>query len=214
MEGVTGMSFDLAIFDYDGVLVDSLDQVIEASREVCRSIGHECMLDKETIASLQPMTYTQLARSIGLPPDRMIAFSKDVFSRLQKADAAMPFFPGIETLLRRRTPETTAIISGNSREVILAKLAAHALDKQVASIFGAYEPGDKADKIRQACAHFNTDPGSSCMIGDSVSDIQYAKKAGVCAVAVTWGWQSRKTLAKEAPDYIVESVGELAALLE
>ena len=207
-------SFALAIFDYDGVLVDSLDQVIEASRDVCRSIGHEPMLNREMVASLQPMTYTQLARAIGLPPERLETFSEHIFKRLRQADAHMPFFPGIETLLRRRTPENTAIISGNAREVIIAKLGAHNLDKQVASIFGAYEPGDKTDKIRRACADFNTDPGSTCMIGDSASDIQYAKKAGVQSVAVTWGWQSRERLAKEAPDYIVESVGELSKLLE
>ena len=208
------MPFDLAIFDYDGVLVDSLDEVIKASREVCRSMDHDRMLNKEMIATLQPMTYGQLARTIGLPPDRMEAFSEYVFNRLQQADAAMPFFPGIKPLLRQRTPENTVIISGNSREIISAKLDAHALDQQVASIFGAYEPGDKADKIRQACTSFGADPGRTCMIGDSVSDIQYAQKAGVRSIAVTWGWQSRDTLTEQKPDYIVESVSELVVLLE
>ena len=51
------------------------------------------------------------------------------------------------------------------------------------------------------------------MIGDSVSDIQYAKKAGVVSIAVTWGWQSRDVLANEKPDHIVESVDELTTLL-
>ncbi len=52
------------------------------------------------------------------------------------------------------------------------------------------------------------------MIGDSVSDIQYAQKAGVQSIAATWGWQSRDTLSRENPDYIVESVSELMALLK
>lgn len=208
------MPFDLALFDYDGVLVDSLDEVIKASRDVCRSMGHHCMLTREMVSTLEPMTYAQLARSIGLSPDRIEPFSEFVFNRLQQADAAMPFFPGIKTLLRQRAPDNTVIISGNARAVISAKLAAHALDKQVAAIFGAYEPGDKAEKIRRACTDFSAEPGRTCMIGDSVSDIRYAKKAGAQSIAVTWGWQSRDTLADQKPDYIVESVSELAALLE
>ena len=207
------MPFDLAIFDYDGVLVDSLDQVLKASEEVCRALGHHRTLDKETIATLQPMTYTQLARSIGMPPDRVEAFSEHIFKKLQQADEAMPFFPGIGTLLSQRSPQNTAIVSGNSREVISAKLTAHALNGHVYCILGAYQTGDKADKIYRACAELGAEPGRTCMIGDSVSDIQYAKKAGVQSVAVTWGWQARNTLANEQPDYIVERVSELSALL-
>ena len=51
------------------------------------------------------------------------------------------------------------------------------------------------------------------MVGDSVSDIRSAKRAGVQAIAATWGWQSRNLLARETPDFIVNSVQELAALL-
>jgi len=54
----------------------------------------------------------------------------------------------------------------------------------------------------------------SCMIGDSVSDIRYAKRAGVQSIAATWGWQSQDKLVKENPDFIVTSVQELAALID
>lgn len=208
------MPFDLIIFDYDGVLVDSLEGVINAGQDYCLSIGHGHTLTKEIVTTLKPMTYDQLARSMGLPFDQIEPFSEFVFKRLQQADASIPFFPGIKSMLRNLSVTNIVIISGNSREVIDAKLAVHALDNRVARIFGAYEPGDKAEKIRQACAHFDADPARTCMIGDSVSDIQYAQKAGVQSIAVTWGWQSRDTLSRENPDYIVESVSELAALLK
>jgi len=207
------MPFDLTIFDYDGVLVDSMEGVISAGQDYCRSIGHRCMLNKALVATLNPMTYDQLARSIGLPSDQIEPFSEFVFKRLQQTDASMPFFPGIKSMLRRLTFTNIAIISGNSCDVIAAKLAATALDECVTRIFGAYEPGNKADKIRQVCAYVDTDPAHTCMIGDSASDIQYAKKAGVQSIAVTWGWQSRDVLANEKPDHIVESVDELTTLL-
>jgi len=208
------MSFDLAIFDYDGVLVDSLDEVVKAGNAFCRSIGHDCIVSPETVTTLQPMTYEQLARSMGLPPDRIEACSGFVFNKLQQRGASIPLFPGVEELFRHLASIHVGIISGNASSVIRAKLAAHALDKHVASILGAYEPGDKADKIRQACADLGADPGRTCMIGDSISDIQYAQKAGVQSIAVTWGWQSRDTLAGQKPDFIVETVSDLQVLLK
>jgi len=208
------MPFDLNIFDYDGVLVDSLDEVVSAGNAFCRSIGHKCIVSKHMVTTLQPMTYDQLARSMGLPDDQIDACSAFVFNKLQQSGAATPFFPDVESLFRHLATKKIVIISGNSRDVIYAKLAAHALDGQVAAIFGAHEPGDKADKIRRACADSDANPDRTCMIGDSMSDIQYAKKAGVQSIAVTWGWQSRDTLAEQQPDYIVESISELITLLE
>ena len=48
--------FELTIFDYDGVLVDSMEGVISAGQDYCRSIGHGCMLNKALVATLNPMT--------------------------------------------------------------------------------------------------------------------------------------------------------------
>jgi phosphoglycolate phosphatase len=126
----------------------------------------------------------------------------------------MAFFPEIESLLHRIASKNIAIISGNARHVISAKLAAHGLSIKIPCIFGAYEPGDKAEKICKACNHYGVDVELSCRIGDSANDIRYAKRAGVQSIAATWGWQQRNRLVKEKPDFIVDSVHELAILLD
>ncbi len=109
------MPFDLIIFDYDGVLVDSLEGVIDAGQDYCLSIGHGRTLTKEIVTTLKPMTYDQLAHSIGLPLDQIEPFSEFVFKRLQQADASIPFFPGIKSMLRNLSVTNIVIISGNSR---------------------------------------------------------------------------------------------------
>ena len=208
------MSFPLIIFDYDGVLIDSLGNAIAIGQEFCRSIDHERLPTKATIRSLETMTYFELARSIGLSRDQVERFCAYVFDRFQDIGPSMPFFPEIESLLHRIASKNIAIVSGNAKHVISAKLAAHGLAEKITCIFGAYEPGDKAEKIRNACRYFRADPGLSCMIGDSVSDIRYAKQAGVQSIAITWGWQWRDRLVKEKPDFVVNSVHELAILLD
>ena len=207
------MPFSLIIFDYDGVLIDSMADVISVGGDFCRSISHDRGPTKETIGALDIMTYYELARSVGLSRRQAERFSSHVFDRFQAISPTMAFFSGIESLLQRIASKNIAIVSGNAKKVISAKLAAHGLAEKITCIFGALEPGDKTEKILKVCSHFGVDVGLSCMIGDSVSDIRYAKRAGVQSIAATWGWQSQDKLVKEQPDFIVNSVRELAGLI-
>ena len=50
-------------------------------------------------------------------------------------------------------------------------------------------------------------------VGDSPFDVLAANAAGVRSIGVTWGAASRAVLAEASPAHLVESVGELAALL-
>ena len=208
------MSFELIIFDYDGVLIDSMDDAVSAGEAFCQSISHNRLPTMETIVGLENMTYFELARSVGLPSEQVERFCSYVFERFQALGPAMAFFPEIESLLHRIASKNIAIVSGNAKNVISAKLAAHGLAEKITCILGAFEPGDKAEKIHYACKYFGIDARQACMVGDSVSDIRYAKQAGVQSVAVTWGWHSREKLAKEEPDFIVNGVQELADLID
>jgi HAD superfamily hydrolase (TIGR01549 family) len=210
---VPDRSFSLVIFDYDGVLADSLDHAVLVGEEFCRSVSHGRAPTRESIGALEVMTYPEIARSVGLPSEQVDRFSSYAFERFRELSRSISFFPGVESLLRRASTKKLAIVSGNSGEVIRAKLASRDLARTVTCILGAFEPGDKADKIRGACEHFGIDAGLACMVGDSASDIRHAKNAGVVSIAATWGWQSRDMLSKENPDFVVDSVRELADLI-
>ena len=206
-------SFDLAIFDYDGVLADSLEEALAVGCEYCRSVNHDRLPTEAIIGSLERMTYFDLARAIGLSEKGAERYSLYTFERFRTMGSAMAFFPEIEMLLRNMATRDVAIVSGNDREVISAKLFSHSLKDTIPCILGALEPGDKTEKIGQACRFFGVAPGRACMIGDSTSDIRHARQAGVRSIAVTWGWQSREKLVGENPDFVVDNVRDLAALL-
>ena len=44
---------------------------------------------------------------------------------------------------------------------------------------------------------------NACMVGDTVSDIEQAKIAGVATIAVSWGWHRIEWLRTANPDYEV-----------
>ena len=213
MNRIQPISFDLAIFDYDGVLVDSLEEALSVGCEYCRSVNHDRLPTAAIIGSLEKMTYFDLARAIGLSEKGAERYSRYTFDRFRTMGSAMAFYPEIEMLLRTTATRNVAIVSGNDREVISAKLFDHFLKDRIPCILGALEPGDKTEKIGQACRFFGVAPGRACMIGDSTSDIRHARQAGVRSIAATWGWQSREKLVGENPDFVVDNVQDLAALL-
>ena len=90
------MPFSLIIFDYDGVLIDSLADAISVGGDFCRSISHDRMPTKKAIGSLDIMTYDEgLACSVKLSPGQAERFSAYVFQRFQAISPTMAFFPAI-----------------------------------------------------------------------------------------------------------------------
>lgn len=50
------------------------------------------------------------------------------------------------------------------------------------------------------------------MIGDSIVDIETARRAGIRSVAVTWGFSPKDDLAAASPDFIAETADEILKL--
>ena len=46
-------------------------------------------------------------------------------------------------------------------------------------------------------------------VGDEVRDIDAGKKTGIKTIAVSWGYNTKDALAKEHPDYLIDSPLEL-----
>jgi len=73
---------------------------------------------------------------------------------------------------------------------------------------------DKREKIEEFIAKHGIEKEKAIYVGDMCHDIETARLAGVKSVAVLGGYDSREKLERENPDYIIEGVGELPALIE
>ena len=72
---------------------------------------------------------------------------------------------------------------------------------------------EKSAIIEHALREFDLAPEHSVMVGDRAQDIEGARRNGLRAVGVTWGFGSPEELAAAGPDHIVHRSGELAPLL-
>ena len=63
--------------------------------------------------------------------------------------------------------------------------------------------------LLEAMKETGTEPGQTCMIGDTNRDMLLAKNAGVTAIGVTYGLRSGDDLIASGADYTIDNLGEL-----
>lgn len=201
-------------FDYDGVLVDSFDQLLSAFRRTALDTGLGRPPTRYDFETIEDLNAAGLAALLGVPEPDIDRYTRRTHAFLD-ADGYKPaMFPGIPDLLKTLSQRhTIVIVTSNYEHLVRQGLTRNGVDGCVSLVLDARQPGDKGEKIGHALTRFHVPPQEAFMIGDTRGDIRHGRAAGIRTAGVTWGYQSRATLVKEAPDYIVDSPGELLRLL-
>lgn len=205
----------LVIFDYDGVLADTLDDLIRFGQQACNQLGVKHTVTKDDLSNLEVMSFATYGRACEVPEhliDEFVRISLDLFAK--KASPPSIFNGLSEVIQHFSTKHKIAIVTTNSSQNVHAFLTQHGLDSLVHAVYGVDTPGSKAQKIAIARERFVKDGEAVFMIGDALSDVRAAKEAGVISIAITWGHQSKETLLRGEPDHIVHSPQKLIAVIE
>jgi phosphoglycolate phosphatase len=201
----------LLLFDFDGVLVDSLDLYSEAVARCLERIGTPIVQTREDYLDLFDGNFyeSMAARGVDLQ-----AFSKAAAEILPGIDyGRMKPYAGLIPVLKRLAERhCLAVVSSNGREAIGALLTRFSLAPYFRDILGSDFLFSKQEKIAYALAQYGFDRGETFYIGDTAGDMVEARAAGVRAVAVTWGWHSRERLLAARPERLVETPEGLLAL--
>jgi phosphoglycolate phosphatase-like HAD superfamily hydrolase len=62
----------------------------------------------------------------------------------------------------------------------------------------------KSRHLRAICKTFSLRPQEMLYVGDEIRDLKASQKAGVPVAGVTWGFNSRESLAAEQPQYVLD----------
>ena len=201
-------------FDYDGVLVDSFDQLLTAFRRTAADTGLGRLPTRNDFETIEDLSATGLATLLGVPAGHIESYTRHVHALLEAGGYAPTLFPGIPDLLKTLSERhTLVVVTSNYDPLVRQGLSLNGVDECVSLVLDAGQPGDKSDKIRHALERLGHRPEEGFMIGDTRGDIRHGRLAGVRTAAVTWGYQTRQTLEQESPDFIVDSPDELLRLL-
>ncbi len=208
------------IFDYDGVLNDSLSIIKGLYNEFYkRGITNIYFKDDKEFTDFFEGDMWKNMEAAGMEVNKE---NKDLCNKVVKevltaTDPKVKFFEGIDSLLLKLKGEgyKIGIASNGNKEIIISKLKSYGLDSVVDSIVG-YEqvsrPKPSPEGLLKCLEELGVKPRNALYVGDMESDIRAAEAAGVKIIAVTYGYLKLKKDIDEQlknADIIVNNVDEI-----
>jgi phosphoglycolate phosphatase len=201
------------IFDFDGVLADTLDDMLHYARQVCEQLGVACQPTRKDLDALDHMSFDEFGRQLGVPERKISEFTRRNLQLFSSPQRPPRIFDGLRQVVAQLAQtHKLGIVTGNISEAVWNFLRVYGLAQHVQIVLDADAEGTRAEKIARAAASLGQAGSRVYVIGDAVSDVRAARQAGALSVAVTWGHQSRAKLEGAAPDYVVGSPEELLQL--
>jgi phosphoglycolate phosphatase len=200
----------LILFDFDGVLADTLADMLRFAQEVCDELGVKHRVVQTNLSELEEMSFAMFGRACGMPENLVDEFVRRCTEKFAQKQAPPALFNGLGQVLRELAENhVLAVVTGNTEGNVRTFLKEHGLEGCFQAVYGVDMPGSKAEKILMAKRPFVAKGETVFMVGDSVSDIQAARAAGVQSIVVSWGHQSLRRLVGASPDAIVHYPEEL-----
>lgn len=199
------------VFDFDGVIVDSLDVFYASLLDVCREHGLAQPSTREQFLRLFNTNLYDGLRACGLPAAAQASLLAGLGARLTRDLQRCQPFPGIpEAFARLARQSPLVVVTSSLSDVVRAWLGGHGI-AGIEDVLGADCGTGKVAKIQSILQRY---PGATgYYVGDTRGDMIEGRAAGARTVAVTWGWHEVAALAAARPDLIVHTPAELAVAL-
>jgi len=194
----------MMLFDFDGVLADSLHLYSEAVRLILERIGTPIVSSRADYLELFEGNFYESMAGRGVDLAAFSLAAKEILPGLDYS--AMRPFPGlIPVLSSLQKDNLLAVVSSNGSQTIAKALSSFGFLTYFQDIFGSDFLFSKREKISHALSKYGVSPSQTYYIGDTTGDIAEAKAAGVVSVAAAWGWHSREKLAAASPDFLIDT---------
>jgi phosphoglycolate phosphatase len=201
----------LLFFDFDGVLVDSLDVYEKTVTDCLQQIGQPLTRGREEFLELFERNFYESLAQQGVNMDKFLTASVDILSKVNYAE--MKPFDAIRPVLRELAKNYPMIvISSNDTPTIAEALRLYDFDGIFQEILGSDFMFSKKEKILYAAKKYNAQLSDIYYIGDTTGDMKEARQAGIKTVGVTWGWHRKEKMAATQPDYLFDHPKDLLKL--
>ena len=203
----------IILFDFDGVLADTLEDMLSFAREACKQLGLPRNPTPADLGALETMSFAEYGRQLRLPPQYIDEFVSRCLQMFNQRLHPPRIFEGMkQVVVEVAKSNTIAIITGNTAPTVDGFLIEYDLQEHIRLVIGVEQRGTRPEKIRQALRALAQPEDTAYMVGDAVSDIRAARQAAIKSIAVGWGHQSPSRLIEAKPDYLVKSPQELLHL--
>jgi phosphoglycolate phosphatase len=210
----------LFLFDLDGTLIDSKDDIATAVNLVLAKLEFPPLPVSRVIEFVGNGVKKLLERTLreihGHEPDEDLLLEGIAIFREEYAKHMLDrtrLYPGVDDALRRLSWADMAVVSNKPERYSRPILEGLGISDLFCTILGeetahAYKP-DPAP-LKHAMELCGAAPSDTVMVGDSFVDIEAGKAAGVTTCAITGGFHTREEILMYDSDMIIDDLHELS----
>lgn len=199
-----------AIFDFDGVIADSLDVAIKTANHYFRRWGKRT-LSRDFIRSHD---IEQLFASYGLSRLHELFLLWKIRSNIHRNLDRIDVHAHIPPVLTSASRENAlSILTSNSPGNVVDFLKIHRLHNYFLSIHGNFLLFNKEAGLSDIIKKEKLSKELVVYIGDEPRDVRAANAVGIRSIGVDWGYSERQLLENAGPTAIASSADQLLKLL-
>jgi len=212
-------SITTILCDLDGTLVDSRHDIAAAFRYAWRAVVGGTPPGAAAIARHIGKPLAEMLSELGmaLSPPLLGTFLTTYRRAYAEQGARLTrLYPGVIATLEALSAFTLGIVTTKEpgqAEMVLSRLALTPFFRHVQGGTADLPLKPAPDTVLAALAALCCAPTQTLMVGDTPADILAGKAAGTVTCAVTYGFGRREALLRCAPDYVIDTFGELAPLM-
>lgn len=209
----------LAIFDWDGTLANSLEKIIECKQFLSKKY-HLPLPSRDTIKSVIGIEFNKAMKRCfpDANPKQLSQLCEEFHDLMKTAHYQAALFPNVKVVLNKLIAKNIhlAIASAKDEKELMSALTHHGIVDKFAKIYAGNMKYSKPDKaiIIELMEYFKCKNNEVIMIGDTITDITFARNANIKVVAVSSGADSEATLSLANPDMLIENVSQLENIID
>lgn len=204
------------IFDLDGTLVDSLDDIFNALNAALQALERP-VAPRENVRQWVGDGLPMLCRRAWPEADEhalaRLVETATMHYESHCLEHTLPYGKILKMLeLLKFAKIPMSVLSNKPHDLTVRVVRGLAMEDFFVEVRGYVCEEQKKPAPNSAlalAAQMAVEPAAVCMVGDSVADVRTARNAGMRSAAVTWGFQQRSALEAEGPDHLVDDPMEI-----
>ncbi len=208
------MNFRTLVFDFDGTIADTLGETRRIFNQIAPDYGIR-QVEENELEELRHLSLKELLDHLNIPKRRVPALITRGTGMMRGNITQLQLIEGMREVLieMRRHVHSFGILTSNATANVDLFLRTHGLREQFDFISSTSKLTGKAKHLKAIRKTFSLRPEQMLYIGDELRDVKASQKAGIPIAAVTWGFNSRASLAASAPDYLFDTPADFLQLL-
>jgi len=213
-----GQRMKLVIFDLDGTLIDSKKDLALATNHTLVLLGRDPLPESLIYGYVGDGVRRLLEQCLGETTPGLLDEAWEHFCTYYQQHLLdhTRLFPGVREVLESLIEQEMVIISNKPHRFCLPLLKGLGIYSFFRIILG----GDSLDRkkpdpapIYYALERLGLPPEEALIVGDSTTDIECGRRAGILTCAVTYGFRSREELTEAEPDFLIDHPKDLLPIL-